>query len=187
MFSNGQFLAAFRGAGVGGAVGRPFVVVASPGRVAGRECFQQPGTFDEIRKQAAGFARFRAPGGRAIPGSLRRYGTAFEHPASKKGQCRFLHHFVQENGQLAAKIGNVFQFGEFEVAQGGIRAFAKIVHRRSVRPRHKLSPEAGAVVLCAPGPGRVAQHNNCARDICNMGNGDRESHGCSSSCATGRP
>jgi hypothetical protein len=103
-------------------------------------CGRQKRAGHEIRQQAAcasRFGRFRLTPVAGRAGGKR---PLLEHPPREKRQRRFFHHFVEQNGQLPPEIGHVFQFGHLEVAKGSIRAFTKILHRRSAGPSHKVSP-----------------------------------------------
>ena len=113
---------------------------------------------DEIRKQLPGppggaGARFGPIGTRAALEG--RPGPLFEHPAGKERQRRLLQHLVQEHGKLPAKVCHVFQFGHFEISQGRVGTFPKIVHRRSAAPSHAVSPGAETAVPAAARRWRV--------------------------------
>ena len=150
MLSNIQASAASGLTALRGTVGAPLVTVASPHRRAGGRRGYQTGAVDEIRQEAVYFGRFGRPVRRVTPGRLRRNCPALEHPAGKQGQGRLLHHLVQKNCQLPAKIGNVLQLGHFEVSQRSIGAFPQIVHGRSTELSHKVSPEEWTAALYAP-------------------------------------
>jgi len=142
--------------------GAGFAVAA--GRQAGglRPC----GGGDEIGQQPAlkpragrlGAVPIGARGGQPGRGGGPARRNAFlEHPAGKKGQRRFLHHLFEQDGQLPPKIGNVFQFGHFEISQRGIRTVAKIVHWWFPKPAHGLSPGAEASIPTSARQRRVTE------------------------------
>ena len=120
---------------------------------------------DEFGHKVLGAPRFGRFGRVPTSRGPWRHGAAFEHPASKQRQCCFFRHFFEQNGQLPAQIGNVFQFGDLEVSQRCTRAFSKIVHRRFAGPGHRVSPEDWVALVVKKLPGRVTQSQSCANLI----------------------
>jgi len=126
---------------------------------------------DKIRQQPPGapgsagplFVPIRA--GAALDGRPRGARPFFEHPAGKQRQRRLLHHFVQEDGKLPAKICHMFQFRHLEISQRCAGTFPKIVHRRFANPSHGFSPGAEMAMSAAARRGRVTDFHISTSDF----------------------
>ena len=119
----------------------------------------------KLGQQTACALRFQRFASIPVSGGALRYRALLQHPSRKERQRRLLHHFVEQNGEFAAQIGDVFQFGHLKVAQRSAGTFSKIFHRWIRKVVHRMAPGGLAVVLLAPRPVSVTELGACAKEV----------------------